>query len=53
VVSDGLTADDVSVMGLERALSPNDALQRALARQGPDASIVILTHGGETLPVVA
>jgi len=52
VVSDGLTADDVSVMGLERALSPNDALQRALARQGPDASIVILTHGGETLPVV-
>lgn len=52
VVSDGLTAGDVAVLGLERAVSFDDALQRAFARQGPDASIVILTHGGETLPVV-
>ena len=29
-----------------------EALERALKRQGNDASIVVLTHGGETLPVL-
>jgi len=53
VVSDGLTAEDVSILGLDRASSVEEALDRALARQGDDASILVLTHGGETVPVLA
>ena len=52
VVSDGLTEDEVAVLGLDRADSVEEALERALKRQGEEASIVVLTHGGETLPVV-
>jgi len=51
VVSDGLTEDEISVLGLERAESVAQALDRALKRQGDEASIVFLTHGGETIPV--
>lgn len=53
VVSDGLTEGEVSVLGLDRAASVEEALERALSRQGDDASIVVLTHGGETIPVLA
>jgi nickel-dependent lactate racemase len=52
VVSDGLTEHDVGVLGFDRAASVEEALARALERQGSDASIVVLTHGGETLPVL-
>lgn len=52
VVSDGLTDDDVMVLGLDYAESVEQALERALKRQGDGASIVVLTHGGETLPVL-
>ena len=52
VVSDGLREDEVGVLGLDRAVSVEEALERALKRQGNDASIVVLTHGGETLPVL-
>ncbi len=51
VVSDGLTDHEVEVLGFERASSVAEALDRALGRQGDKASIVILSHGGETLPV--
>jgi predicted MPP superfamily phosphohydrolase len=52
VVSDGLSEDEISVLGLDRADSGEVALEKALKRQGDDASIIVLTHGGETLPVV-
>lgn len=52
VVSDGLTENDVRVLGFDRAASVEAALARAFARQGADASIIVITHGGETSPVV-
>jgi len=52
VVSDGLTDEQVSILGFERAPSVGDALEVALRRQGDDAGIVVLTHGGESLPVL-
>ena len=52
VVSDGLTQDEVAVLGLDRAESVEEALEGALKRQGDEASIVVLTHGGETLPAL-
>ena len=53
VVSRGLTAEQVGILGLEPADSVEAALARAWRRQGADASIVVLTHGGESLPVIA
>lgn len=52
VVSDGLTENEVAVLGLDYAGSVGEALERALKRQSDEASIVVLTHGGETLPVL-
>jgi nickel-dependent lactate racemase len=52
VVSDGLTKEHVEILSLESAASAEAALANALRRQGPDASIVVLTHGGESLPVI-
>ena len=53
IVSDGLTDREIDVLGFERAGSVQEALQQALQRQGDDASIAVLTHGGETVPVLA
>jgi hypothetical protein len=48
VVSDGLSDHDVEVLGFDRAARVEEALER----QGREARIVVLTHGGETLPVL-
>ena len=53
VVSDGLTKEHVKILGLESAETVEAAIAKAFRRQGPDASIVVLTHGGESLPVIA
>lgn len=53
VVSTGLTKEHVKILGLEPAESVDAALAKAFRRQGSDASIVVLTHGGESLPVIA
>jgi len=53
VVSHWLTKEEVSVLGLNHAESIEDAVEQALKRQGEDAAITVLTHGGETLPVLA
>ena len=52
VVSEGLGEHEIGVLGFERAESVQEALEVALARQGQEASIVVLTHGGETVPVL-
>jgi nickel-dependent lactate racemase len=53
VVSDGLTDHELEVLGFERAETVQQALEKALERQGPEASIAVLTHGGETVPILA
>jgi nickel-dependent lactate racemase len=52
IVSDGLSGDDLHILGAGRAASVEAALETAIRRQGSHASIVVLTHGGECLPVV-
>ena len=51
-VSDGFSEHDVGGLGFARAGSLEEALERALGRQGAEASIVVLPHGGETVPVL-
>ncbi len=53
VVSDGLTPEDCAILGHDHAPSIEQALESAFSRQGPDATITILTHGGESYAVVA
>jgi nickel-dependent lactate racemase len=48
VVSEGLTDHDLQVLGFGRAASVDEALGAAFQRQGEDASLVVITHGGET-----
>jgi hypothetical protein len=52
VVSDGLSDEEIAILGFDLADSVQEALAGALRRQGDDADIVVVTHGGETLPVV-
>ena len=52
VVSECLTEDEVAVLALDYAENVEEALERARKRQGDEANILVLTHGGETLPVV-
>jgi nickel-dependent lactate racemase len=53
VVSDGLAPGEIKLLGFDQAASVEEALGRALRRQGGMASLVVLTHGGETLPVLS
>jgi nickel-dependent lactate racemase len=53
VISEGLSDHEIAVLGFERADSVQEALEKALKRQGDAASIAVLTRGGETLPVLA
>jgi nickel-dependent lactate racemase len=50
--SDGLTDDDLDVLGFARAHSIQSALDIAFKRQGPDAQVLVVTHGGELCPVL-
>ncbi len=52
VVSDGLTPDQARVLGLAHAPDLAAALEKAFQRQGTGASIVVITHGGETVPFI-
>lgn len=44
---------ELSVLGHTRARTLQDGLDRALARQGPDAKVLIITHGGEICPTLS
>lgn len=50
--SDGLTDDDLDVLGFARAHTIQSALDAAFRRQGPDAQVLVVTHGGELCPVL-
>lgn len=53
VVSSGLTKEEVKVLGLQSAPTVEAALAKAFRRQGRNAGVAVLTHGGESLPVIA
>ena len=53
VYSEGLSDEDLQVLGHERAPDLQAGLERAFQRQGRGAKIVVITHGGETYPVLA
>ncbi len=52
IYSEGLTDEDLDILGCARAVSVQSALDLAFKRQGPDAQVVAITHGGELCPVV-
>jgi len=53
VYSHGLSDRDLAVLGHERAASLQEGLQQALVRQCPQAGVIVITHGGETYPLLA
>jgi lactate racemase len=52
LVSSCLPTEDARRLGFEPAAGPQEALDHALRLTGPDASVLVLRHGGEILPVV-
>jgi nickel-dependent lactate racemase len=52
IYSDGLTDEDLDILGCARAHSIQSALDAALQRQGPEAQALVITHGGELCPVL-
>ena len=50
-VSDGLTREMKRQMAMEHADSMEEALKMAFARHGKDATVGIVHHGGDVLPV--
>ncbi len=53
VHSQGLTAEDLHILGHDCAETVEAGLRRAFDRQGADAKITVITHGGEICPVLA
>lgn len=52
LVSQGVGPADAVRLGFLHADSPQDALDRALRMKGPNASIIVLTHAGDLLPLL-
>jgi nickel-dependent lactate racemase len=52
VVSGHLSEDEVALMGHGHAASVDEALEDALGRQGADATISVITHGGDIVPAL-
>ena len=52
IVSDGLSSDKCSAMGLGHCCNLNDAVGAALRKNAPDAKILVLTQGPKVIPVV-
>ena len=53
VVASALSDRDVRRMGFEHHVTVEDALAAALAEQGRQTRVGVITHGGETVPYVA
>ncbi|QGP92051.1 hypothetical protein MGLY_14070 [Neomoorella glycerini] len=52
LVSQGINKETAARIGFIPAASPRVALDMALAMKGKDASIIVLRHGGDILPLV-
>jgi nickel-dependent lactate racemase len=53
MVSPGIKPEVQRRLGFEPARVPQEALEKALARTGPDATVAVLRHGGDVLPVIS
>ncbi|MEM4246296.1 MAG: nickel-dependent lactate racemase [Candidatus Bathyarchaeia archaeon] len=53
IISDGIKEGDVRKMGFSRFKSVEEALEEASRRHGHDSKINIITHGGDTYPILS
>ncbi len=51
LISSGVSPQDAARLGFLTADGAQDALDRALKMKGPDATIIVLRHAGDLLPV--
>jgi nickel-dependent lactate racemase len=52
LVSDGIPAEEARALGFTPFTSLDEALAAALRRHGPGATVAVLTHAPETLPIL-
>ena len=52
VISDGLGVEEAQLLGFDWKESLEEVLENGFRRQGENARISILTHGGETIPLI-
>ncbi len=52
LVSEGISRENALALGFTPYASVDDALQAALRRHGPDATVSVLTHAPDTLPIL-
>jgi nickel-dependent lactate racemase len=52
LVSDGIADAEARALGFTPCASVEDALEAALSKHGPDATISVLTHAPDTLPLL-
>src|SRR5437868_7847506 len=53
MVSPGVTREETERLGFRYAASAQDALKMAYERQGKEATVAVLRHGGHVLPLIA
>ena len=53
LISDGLGEKEAQILGLDHQPTVEKALIKAFKRQGEKATVSVLTHGGENLPVLS
>jgi len=52
IVSRGISREDAEHVGLLYAKTPQDALEKAFAMKGPEASVIVLRHAGNICPKI-
>jgi lactate racemase len=52
LVSGGIRAEEARALGFLPHDSPEEALQAALREHGPEATVLVLTHAPDTLPIL-
>ena len=53
LVSDGISDEEAQALRFTPFAGLDEALAAALRRHGPDASVTVLTHAPDTLPILA
>jgi hypothetical protein len=52
MVSPGVTREETERLGFRYAETAQDALEMAFKRQGREAEVAVLRHGGHLLPLI-